>query len=255
MKTTNNTVLIIGGSAGIGLEIAKLLANNDNQLIITGRNEERLQRAVATLPNTTAIVSDLSNERDTEALAVRIKKDFPQLNIVINNAAAANIYPLLEDHYDSFEKITHELNTNYLSIIRLNNLLLPVLKQQDEAAIVNVTSVVAYVPGSLATYSASKAALHSYTQSLRYELQQKFPYIKVFELFPPLVNTDFSRPIGGEKGISPALVAEEFVKGLANDTYEIRVGFTEDLYKLFLSSPEQAFAAMHPAVQNEEYAE
>ena len=165
MKTTNNTVLIIGGSAGIGLEIAKVLANNNNQVIITGRNEERLQRAVATLPNTTAIVSYLSDATDTEALVARIKKDFPQLNILINNVAAANIYPLLEDHEDSFEKITHEIHTNYLSVIRLNSLLLPVLRQQDEAAIVNVTSVVAYVPGGLATYSASKAALHSYTQS------------------------------------------------------------------------------------------
>lgn len=255
MKTTNNTVLIMGGSAGIGFEIAKQLHAGGNEIIITGRNKQRLQTAISSLPGATSIVSDIASEKDTEALVERIKEEFPQLNIVINNAAAANIYPLTEEHADSFQIISNEIHTNYLSIIRLNSKLLPFLQQQPEAAIVNVSSVVAYVPGSLATYSASKAALHSYTQSLRYELLQKYPHIKVFELFPPLVNTEFSAPIGGANGISPTVVAEEFVNGLASDTYEIRVGFTEQLYKLFLSNPEAAFAAMHPATLKEEYAQ
>lgn len=254
MKTTNNTVLIIGGSAGIGFEIAKQLHSAGNQVIITGRNNERLQKALTFLPNAISIMSDISSERDTATLVEKIQTNFPHLNMVINNAAAANIYPLTEDHADSFSAISNEINTNYLSIIRLNSKLLPILKRQEEAAIVNVTSIVAYVPGSLATYSASKAALHSYTQSLRYELAQQYPHIKVFELFPPLVNTEFSKPIGGERGISPTQVAEELINGLATDTYEIRVGFTEQLYRLFLSSPEQAFAALHPTPQKEEYA-
>lgn len=255
MKTTNNTVLIIGGSAGIGFEIAKQLHAAGNELIITGRNKQRLQSALSYLPGATCIVSDIASEKDTEALVEKIKEEFPQLNIVINNAAAANIYPLTEEHDDSFDIISNEIHTNYLSIIRLNSKLLPLLQQQPEAAIVNVTSVVAYVPGSLATYSASKAALHSYTQSLRYELLQKYPNIKVFELFPPLVNTEFSAPIGGANGISPTVVAEEFVNGLASDAYEIRVGKTEDIYRLSLANPEAAFAALHPAPQKEEYAQ
>ena len=128
--------------------------------------------------------------------------------------------------------------TNYLSVIRLNEKLLPILKKQAEAAIVNVSSIVAFVPGSLATYSASKAALHSYTQSLRIALENSS--IKVFELMPPLVDTQFSAPIGGNKGISPRLVAEDLLTAFANDNYEIRVGKTEDLYQLFLSSPAKA---------------
>ena len=178
----------------------------------------------------------------------------PRSFLKYNKAAATSLTPLLELDEHSFETVTHELYTNYLSIIRLNTKLLPLLKQHQEAAIVNVTSVVAYVPGGLATYSASKAALHSYTQSLRFELEQQYPYIKVFELFPPLVNTDFSKPIGGEKGISPAVVASELYRGLENDIYEIRAGATEDIYKLFLSSPEKAFAAMHPVTKHEEHA-
>jgi uncharacterized oxidoreductase len=97
---------------------------------------------------------------------------------------------------------------------------------------------VAFVPGSLATYSASKAALHSYTQSLRIALEDT--PVKVFELMPPLVDTQFSAPIGGHNGISPVKVAEDLITALETDDYEIRVGQTEDLYQLFLSSPAKA---------------
>lgn len=245
MNTSNNTVLISGGSAGIGYEIAKALDKAGNQLILTGRNQERLEKAAATLQNAVAIPVDVSKADDVAALVERVTAEFPGLNMVINNAAAANIYPLLSDASDMLDVISHEINTNYLSVIRLNQLLLPLLQAQAAAAIVNVTSVVAYVPGSLATYSASKAALHSYTESLRWELSGKHPQVKVFELFPPLVNTDFSRPIGGEKGISPTQVADEFMAGLAADNYAIRVGMTEQLYQLHLQNPEAAFAAMH----------
>jgi uncharacterized oxidoreductase len=253
MKTTNNTVLIVGGSAGIGLEIARLLAPN-NQVIITGRNKERLEKAAANLPNTTPIVSDLADEHDVNNLCETISNEFPQTNIIINNAAAASVYSLTAENVNAFDKAAEEIHTNYLSIIRLNEKFLPLLRQQPEAAIVNVSSVVAYVPGSLATYSASKAALHSYTQSLRYELAHSYPHIRVFELLPPLVNTEFSKPIGGEKGVSPQLVAAELVKGLEENNYEIRVAGTETLYQLFLSSPEKAFAALHPALKEKEHA-
>jgi uncharacterized oxidoreductase len=253
MKTANNTILIIGGSAGIGLEMAKLFAP-DNNVIITGRSKERLEKAAASLPNVTTIVSDLGDEADLNKLFKTIADDFPKTNIIINNAAAASVYKLTDDKVNAFDKAATEIHTNYLSIIRLNEKFLPLLRQQDEAAIVNVSSVVALVPGGLSTYSASKAALHSYTQSLRWELEQTYPHIKVFELMPPLINTEFSRPIGGENGIAPHLVAEDLVKGLANDEYEIRVGDTEKIYQLYLSSPEKAFVAMHPLAKQEEHA-
>lgn len=242
MKATNNSILLIGGSAGIGFEIAKLLTAKGNHVIITGRDEERLRQAAAQLTNVTAIQSDITRAADVDALIERIEKDFPSLNMVINNAGNAYVYALTENA-NAFEKAQDEMLTNYLSIIRLNEKLLPVLKRQPEAAIVNVSSVVAFVPGSLSTYSASKAALHSYTQSLRYAL--KDTAVKVFELMPPLVNTSFSAPIGGHTGIEPSVVAEDFLKGLENDTYEIRVGNTEDIYRLYLSSPDAAFAAMN----------
>ena len=242
MKTTNNTVLITGGSAGIGFETAKLLSRKGNRVIITGRNKERLQKAVSALKNATGIVSDVSKEADINLLVEKISNDFPALNMVINNAGNAFLHDL-SAHTGAFEKAQEEMLTNYLSVIRLNEKLLPLLKTQDAAAIVNVSSVAAFVPGSLATYSASKAALHSYTQSLRIALEDSA--VSVFELMPPLVDTAFSEAIGGREGISPAAVASELYKALENDVYEIRVGNTEQVYRLFLSSPADALLVMN----------
>jgi len=244
MKTIKNTILISGGSAGIGFEIAKLLSEKGNNVIITGRNEERLNQAASKLNNVKTIVSDVSNPEDVEKLVAQISTDFPELNIVINNAGRALVYDIISENANAFKKAEDEMLTNYLSIIRLNEKLLPLLKKQDNPAIVNVSSVVAFVPGALATYSASKAALHSYTQYLRLALSKE-TNVKVFELMPPLVDTEFSAPIGGKNGISPTIVAEQFVEGLENDNFEIRVGNTEDIYRLYLSSPEEALKVMN----------
>lgn len=243
MKTTNNTVLITGGSAGIGLEIAKLLSEKGNKVIITGRNEARLQQAASQLKNVSTIVSDVSNAEDVENLISQIKSEFPDLNMVINNAGRALVYDITEENVNAFEKAEDEMLTNYLSIIRLNEKLLPILKTNDSPTIVNVSSVVAFVPGALATYSASKAALHSYTRYLRLAL--KDANVTVFELMPPLVDTEFSAPIGGKNGVPASFVAEQLIAGLEQDNYEIRVGQTEDLYRLYLSSPEDALLAMN----------
>jgi uncharacterized oxidoreductase len=238
MKTTQNTVLITGGSAGIGFEIAKLLSEKNNHVIITGRNKKRLNNAVSQLQNVSAIVSDVSDPDEVNQLAERLYKDFPELNIVINNAAQASLYDITATGVNVFEKAREEMLTNYLSIVRLNEIFLPLLKKQAEAAIVNVSSIVAFVPSSLAGYSASKAALHSYTISLRVALENN-SNIKVFELMPPLVNTELSKEIGGINGILPKLVAEDLYRALENDEYEIHVGQTARMYQLFLSSPSE----------------
>jgi uncharacterized oxidoreductase len=236
MKTTQNTVLITGGSAGIGFEIARLFTQLGNRVIITGRDEKRLQQAATQLPGVTYLISDVSKEADVNAL--------PDLNVVINNAGRAILYDISDSSSQAYEKAADEMHTNYLSVIRLNEKLLPLLKKQAEAAIVNVSSIVAFVPGALVGYSASKAALHSYTQSLRLALAESSA-IKVFELMPPLVNTAFSQPIGGANGIPPRVVAEALVESFEKEEYEIRVGQTEQIYQLYCSSPTDALLAMN----------
>jgi uncharacterized oxidoreductase len=244
MKTSGNTVLISGGTAGIGLEIAKLFSAAGNKIIITGRDKTRLDNALSQLKNATGIVSNVSKKEDADALVETLKSDFPELNVVINNAGRAEVYDLATVT-NLFDIAEDEMLTNYLSIIRLNEKLLPLLKTQKEAAIVNVSSVVAFVPGSLATYSASKAALHSYTQSLRIALSRTSD-VKVFELMPPLVDTEFSAPIGGHNGIKPSVVAQDFFNALEKDELEIRVGNTQTIYDLYLKSPEEALKVMQP---------
>ncbi|WP_080054970.1 SDR family oxidoreductase [Spirosoma aerolatum] len=245
MKTTQNTVLITGGSAGIGFEIAKLFDQKGNHVIITGRDENRLKKAAAQLQNVTAIVSDVTNEADVNRLVNQLYADFPKLNILINNAGKAFYYQQAAQA-NAFEKAGDEMLTNYLSVIRLTEKLVDLLNRQEEAAIVNVTSIVALAPSHrMATYGASKAALHSYTQSLRITLERSST-TKVFELMPPLVDTDFSQEIGGAtNGIAPSVVAADLLHALENNEYEIHVGLTAQVYELARKSPADALAAMN----------
>ncbi|TRW26641.1 SDR family NAD(P)-dependent oxidoreductase [Flavobacterium zepuense] len=245
MKTTGNTILITGGSAGIGLALAQRFIAEGNHVIITGRDQGRLDKAAAELgDNATAIAFDVSKPEDVTALAARLTTEFPNLNILINNAGQAYYYKLNENA-DAFTKAQHEMLVNYLSVIRLTEQLLPLLKQQPEAAVVSVSSIVAFVPNAgLPTYAASKAALHSYSQSLRLVLQDT--PVKVFELMPPLVNTDFSKEIGGENGIAPSVLADDLVNAFASDTYEIHTGDTAVIYELSKSDYAAAFGALNP---------
>ncbi|GAA0892937.1 SDR family oxidoreductase [Fulvivirga kasyanovii] len=249
MKTTNNTVLITGGSAGIGFEIAKLFVSGGNKVIITGRNKERLEQASKQLDNVVAIPFDVTDAHQVQQLVKRLNDEFPELNVVVNNAGKAALHDLSEST-NSFEIASEEILTNYLSVIRLNEQLLPLLKRQKEAAIVNVSSVVAFAPSAImSTYAASKSALHSYTQSLRLALSRDTS-VKVFELMPPLVNTDFSKEIGGENGISPELVAEDLLNSFENEQYEIHVGATAQISALSRKSPQEALRAMNQSFLN-----
>lgn len=246
MKTTNNTVLITGGSMGIGFEIAQQLSEKGNHVIITGRDKNRLEAAAAKLNNVTAIAYDVTDAAQTTQLATRLADEFPQLNILINNAGYASSYETsVADATGVAEKAALEMNTNYLSLVRLTEQLLPQLRKQEAAAVVNVTSIVAIAPGMRTpTYSASKAAVHAYTRLLRLSLKDST--VKVFELMPPLVATEFSKEIGGlENGIPAAQVAGDLVNALENNKWEIHVGATAQIFALDRQSPEQALHALN----------
>ncbi len=246
MKIENKTILITGGGSGIGLEIAKLLSAN-NTVIIAGRNAQKINAAAQSLPNVIALQADITIEADVNRLVEEISTKYANLSVLINNAGHAYVYTL-SDTSNTFEKATAEFATNYFAPIRLTEKLLPILKKQPEAAIVNVSSIVGLAPGaSLPTYSDTKAALHSYTQTLRHALAKETA-IKVFELMPPLVDTEFSAEIGGkEHGMPASEVAESLIKGFNEDVYEIHPGMTEQFYNGFFAGTKGAFAAMNQA--------
>lgn len=164
MKLSGNTILITGGSSGIGLEMAKQFFNNNNNVIITGRNEERLQKAKEQLNGVTAIQSDVSNPDEIENLYQQITKDFPDLNILINNAGI--MWKInLQGHNHSALELTKELDVNVKEPIWMSNAFLPLLKVKADAAIVNVSSGLAFVPLPISpVYSATKAGLHFYRE-------------------------------------------------------------------------------------------
>lgn len=225
MKTNGNTILITGGSAGIGFELAKQFSQLGNKVLITGRNEEKLKQAASQLEHVVPITGDVTDSDSMDQLVAQIKEQYPELNMVVNNAGYVDVYQL-DAHANAFSKAGREMKTNYLSIVGLTEKLLPTLLQNENASVVNVTSIVAYYPQkTLPTYTASKAALKAYTDVLRQTFEDR---LNVFELIPPLVNTDFSKEIGGENGIPPKEVADELLLALEKDQWIVPVGMSKE---------------------------
>ncbi len=245
MSINTKTALITGGGSGIGFQVAKRLSEQGYHVIITGRNKQKLDEAAAKLNNITAIACDITDAYAVSQLASHLQNEYPGLSLLVNNAGRASVYKLGEN-VDAVTIAREEMQTNLFGVIDLTEKLLPLLKSQPEAAIINVSSIVVFAPSShLPTYSATKAALHSYTQALRMSLADT--NVKVFELMPPLVDTELSKEIGGAaNGIPASQVADELIQGLQENCYEIHVGNTKDLYQLFLSSPAEALKVMNP---------
>lgn len=224
MKTRDNTVLITGGSTGIGLAMAKALVEAGNTVIVCGRDQGRLAKVKEVIPDIHTIRCDVTRDDELANLQARILRDFPLLNILINNAAVMHIGDF-GANLGGLERIEEEVCTNLLAPMKLTNLLLPVLLQQATAAIVVVSSGLAYVPvANVAVYCATKAALHSFSHSLRHQLRRTD--VKVFELLPPLVDTTLSRTLRMPK-IRAEQVAQELLKGLTGDSYVVRVGMVK----------------------------
>lgn len=230
MKTTGNTIFISGGSAGIGLAIAKKLNAAGNKIIINGRNEERLENALKELDNAVAIQGDFSQEEERIRIATILKEQHSDVNIIINNAGAAFSY-LLSETKNAHEKAALEMNTNYLAVIHFTELLMPHLVRKAEAAVINISSIAVF--GShklLPTYGATKAALHNYTVALRYTYEDS-KNVQVYEVYPPLVNTEFSAEIGGANGIPPTEVADELFMALSKNQLDVPVGDAKSFFE------------------------
>jgi uncharacterized oxidoreductase len=188
MKTTGNTILVTGGGSGIGLALAQRWHDAGNSVIVTGRNAAKLDAAIAGRANMHAMTLDVTDAAAIAAFAAEVVAKFPALNILINNAGVM-MYEKASAKRDLTDAETTVV-TNILGPIRLTDALVDHLAARDDSAIVNVTSGLAFVPLPKApTYSATKAAMHSYTQALRVQLEGK---VEVIELAPPAVRTDLT---------------------------------------------------------------
>lgn len=244
MKTSGNTILITGGGSGIGLELARQFSKLNNRVIICGRNIDKLRSVESELKDVTAIQCDITDNASVDHLFQVLTSAGLDVNVLINNAAKANAY-YLGPGAGAGRKASEEILTNYIAVVEVTERFLPLLLKQAGAAIINVSSVVALVPGLIVpTYSASKAALHSYTQSLRLSLA-KASNVKVFEVMPPVVDTDFSRDIPGTNRMAPSSVVEEIVRGLASNELEIQIGMTKSLFGLHKQDPMAALAMLN----------
>jgi uncharacterized oxidoreductase len=188
MKPHGNTILITGGGSGIGEALAHRLHDLGNTVIVAGRRRDALSRAIAGRANMAAIAMDVDSAEGVADFARRLLAEHPDLNVLINNAGIMR-YEAIDTGRDLADAEA-TITTNLLGPIRLIDALVDHLAGREDAAIINVTSGLAFVPlATTATYSATKAALHSYTVSLREELRGR---IEVIELAPPAVQTDLT---------------------------------------------------------------
>lgn len=237
MNLTNKKILITGGGSGIGLELAKKLSINGNDVIICGRNEDKLKIAVNENPSIRYIRCDVTDTMQVQDMMRQLQSG-GGLHILINNAGIINEYDLLNET-EIIPKAKAEFETNFFSVLNVTQTFLPLLKEKNEAAIINISSGLAYVPqASIPTYSATKAALHSYTLSLRYLLRKTT--IKVFELLPTYTQTGLGHTAPMKK-IHPSIVADACIAALQKNRYEIRVKNIKALHVMNRILPGIAF--------------
>jgi uncharacterized oxidoreductase len=198
MNVTGNTILITGGGSGIGRGLAEALQALGNKIVIAGRRKQALDETTAANPGMTSLVLDIEDPANIRSFAARVATGYPALNVLINNAGIMRTEKL-QAQQDDLADAESMVATNLLGPIRLTAALLPLLQKQPRSTIMNVSSGLAFVPLAMTpTYCATKAAIHSYTQALRYQLQASTT--EVLELVPPYVATDL---LGGVSASDP----------------------------------------------------
>ncbi len=220
MNITGNTIFITGGTSGIGRALAEALHAKGNKVIVAGRRKALLDEVSATHPGIDGVELDIADADDIERVAAHLVRDYPSLNVLINNAGIMEFDDASSTIDDSVARRTIE--TNLLGPIRLTSALIEHLKGQPAATIIHNTSVLAYVPlASTAVYSASKAALHSYALSQRFQLRNT--NVRVQEIAPPWVDTDLIKKSGDPRAMPLDVFIAKTMAGLETDAPEVIV--------------------------------
>lgn len=244
MHLTGNTILITGGSEGIGFELARILAP-DNTVIICGRSEEKLARAKSILPQIRTEVCDVTNESQRDELIKRVLFRYTKLNVLVNNAGARHLVDLRTgDGVDT--ALDSDLALNFTGPVALCGKLLPHLQAQPLAAIVNISTGLVHLPKTVHPfYCAAKAALHSYTWSLRWATQGSS--VRVFEALMTLVDTNFHKGElpGTIKAMHPREAARLTLKGIKRDKEDIYIGKSALVRWLAFAAPKKGMTILN----------
>ena len=240
MKMTGNTVLITGGTSGIGLELALQLMKLGNQVIVTGREQDKIDSLPKENPGLVTIKSDVSESAAIAQLYEKVIQEYPGLNILVNNAGIMRKINL-QDRGADLEDITREVDINLNGPIRMVKQFLPHLRSQPTSAILNVSSGLAFVPFPISpVYSATKAGVHAFTKALRVQL--KNTTIQVFELAPPstqtaLQNAFSTTDVKASANMDVKTLVHKAIKGLQRNRLEIRPGISNLLKLLSRVAP------------------
>jgi uncharacterized oxidoreductase len=232
MKTSGNTVLITGGGSGIGLALAEALLQRRNEVIVCGRRRERLQAVKKRLSKIHVRVCDVSSAQSRRTLVDWLASDFKDLNLLVNNAGIQRSVDFLKGSRD-LEDADEEIATNLTAPIHLSALLISHLRRKKEAAIVNISSGLAFTPlATVPVYCATKAAVHSLSLCLRHQLRDTS--VQIFEVAPPMVSTELSgsrkRPEETEHTMSAEAVAVGILDALERNDHEVALGAAANLH-------------------------
>jgi len=220
MKLTGNTIFVTGGGSGIGRGLAQTLHRLGNQVIISGRRQGHLAETTKANPGMKSVELNVEDPASIDAVTKTLIKDYPKLNVLINNAGVMRIDNAAGAVDEAM--LVSTITTNLMGPIRMTGALIEHLKKQDHAVVMNVSSVLGFVPLAMAAvYSSTKAAIHSYTLSLRYKL--KGSSVKVLEIAPPWVQTDLLNSNKEPRAMPLADFIAETIKVIGTDAEEVLV--------------------------------
>ncbi|NRD77298.1 SDR family NAD(P)-dependent oxidoreductase [Bacillus sp. BRMEA1] len=250
MKLSGNTILITGGSAGIGLAFAERFIKAGNKVIVCGRRESALQNAKEKFPSLITHVSNLDNESERAALFEWVTSNHPEVNVLVNNAGIQQRFNVLKaDAKNNWNYFNKEIITNIEAPFHLSMLFAPYFAEKEGAAIINVTSGLAFTPFAIAPiYSATKAALHSFTMSLRHQLSDTS--VEVIEVAPPAVNTDLGGAGLHTHGEPLDAFADGIFKGLEEGEQEIGYGTSVERLRMPRDKVDEYVENMYNAMKN-----
>ena len=248
MEISGNTVLITGGATGIGYAMVESFLEAGNEVIICGRREERLLKAQKKHPELYIKVCDIADEADRRTLVEWATANFRNLNILVNNAGVQRDIDFTKGIAE-FLAGESEIKINLEALIVLSGLFIPFLTGKKEAAIINVSSGLGFVPAArMPVYSATKAGIHAFSLALRQQLLKL--EIKVFEVVPPAVDTELNPEGRAKRGnfkadLKPEKLMASVMKGFKNDVFEIGYGMTEGFIKASRAELDKSFQQMN----------